>query len=173
MRRGNDGKVYFYGSVSEQEHGPAFHNPQNGKIAVYSMREDGFISLATENPKQTASVITREKLWQSGELHINLKAKKATLGVFVTDDSEMVEGNVLGFARPIEGYRHEDCVPFSGDSTDWAPEYKSGKKIEELKGKTLVFELRLEDGEVYSLSGDYTDLFNTQAARYRYLNVLP
>lgn len=173
MRKGGDGKVYFYGSVSEQEHGPAFHNPQNAKIVTYSMREDGFISLVTEKPKETSSIITREKLWEGGELHLNLKAKRATVGVFVTDDSELVEGNLLGFARPIEGYTHEDCIPLSGDLTDWVPKFKDGRKIDELSGKTLVFELRLEEGEVFSLSGDYIDLFNTQAARYRYLNVLP
>ena len=35
------------------------------------------------------------------------------------------------------------------------------------------FELRFEEGEVFSLSGDYTDVFNTEAARYRQFGILP
>lgn len=173
MRKGNDGNIYFYGSASELEHGSAFHQPGTGKILVHKMRNDGFVSLSTENAQETSSVATREKVWHSGEIHFNLKAKKATVAVYVSDESEFVNGNVLGIAKPIDGYTHDDCIAFSGDCTDWVPKYKSGKRINDLSGETLVFELRFEDGEVFSLSGDYTDVYNTQAARYRKYGVLP
>ena len=39
--------------------------------------------------------------------------------------------------------------------------------------QTLVFEIKFEDGELYSLSGDYIDAFNTEAVRYRKLGILP
>lgn len=39
--------------------------------------------------------------------------------------------------------------------------------MSELVGQTLVFELRFEDGEVFSFGGDYTDLFNVEGAVYR------
>jgi len=168
-----DGSVNLYASASELEHGPAFHNPGKGSFFIYNMRKDGFISLCTEDPQKTASLITREKVWHSGELCVNLKAKKATVAVYVSDESEHVSGNVLGIAKPLDGYGHEDCIPFEGDCTEWIPQYKTGKKVDDLKGKTIVFELRLLDGEVFSISGDYTDLFNTQAARYRRFGILP
>ena len=120
-----------------------------------------------------SAVATREKVWHEGEVHLNIKAKNATVAVYVSDESEMVAGNALGSARPIDGYGHEDCISFSGDSVDWVPQYKSGKKIEELRGKTVVFEVKFEDGEIFSLSGNYTDVYNTQAARYRRFGVLP
>ena len=173
MLENRDGSINFYASASELEHGPAFRNPGTGKMFVYNMRKDGFISLCTENAHEDASVITREKIWHGGEIHFNLKAKKATVAVYISDESELVAGNVLGIAKPVEGYSHEDCIPFEGDSTDWVPEYKTGKRVDELKGKTLVFELKFSDGEVFSLSGDYTDVFNTQAAKYRRYGVLP
>lgn len=51
--------------------------------------------------------------------------------------------------------------------------YSTGKKISDLCGKTLVFELKFLNGEVYSFAGDFTDVYNTQGARYRKFGVLP
>ena len=173
MKIHDDGNVYFYASASELEHGPAFSKPGTGKILICKMRRDGFISLSTQDKEKTSSVATREKVWHGGEVHLNMKANNATVAVYVSDESEFVEGNVLGIANPVDGYGHEDCILFSGDSIDWVQQYKSGKKIEELSGKTIVFEVKFEDGEVFSLSGNYTDVYNIQAARYRKFGVLP
>jgi hypothetical protein len=104
---------------------------------------------------------------------VNLVAQHATVAVYISDESELVSSNVLGIARPLPGYTHEDCIPFSGDSRDFCPVYKSGKTLDELIGKTIVFEIRFTDGTLYSISGDYTDVFNTQAARYRKLGIMP
>ena len=173
MQRGADGNIYLYGSASRLVHGSAFEQPGTGKILIHKLRNDGFLSLASENPQKISSVITREKIWHGGELHVNLKAKRATLAVYISDESQLVGDNVLGMSKPLDGFSHDDCIAFSGDSTDWVPEYKSKKEIRSLSGKTLVFELRFQDGEVFSLSGDYTDVSNTQAARYRKYGVLP
>lgn len=81
--------------------------------------------------------------------------------------------NVLGIANPVKGYSHDDCVPFEGDCKDWIPQYKNGKTVAQLSKKTIVFEIKFEDGELYSLFGDYTDVYNTEAARYRKFGVLP
>ncbi len=171
--RCEDGSVNFYASASEYEHGPAFSNPGTGKIFVFNMKKDGFITLATEDNEKEACVATREKIWHGGEISYNLKAKMATVAVYITDESEMLAGNIGGVARPLDGYGHNDCIPFSGESDNWIPKYKSGKRIDDLKGKTIVFEIKFKDGEIYSLSGDFTDAYNTQAARYRHLGVLP
>lgn len=168
-----DGSINFYVPASELEHGPAFRNPGTGNMLIYNMRKDGFICLSTQEQGKEASVITREKVWHGGEAHINIKANKATVAVYTSDELEKEYGNVYGKATPLEGYSHDDCVPFEGDSTDWVPEYKSGRTLDELKDKTLVFEIRFTDGELYSLSGEYTDVFNTQGARYRKFGVLP
>ena len=173
MVRFDDGSINLYGSASELEHGPAFHEPGKGKMFVYKMREDGFVSLKTENKEEVSVVATREKVWHGGEIHLNIKAKDATVAIYITDEEEEVTGNVLGFARSIPGYTHEDCIAFNGDSTDWVPEFKNGKKIDDLKGKTIVFEIKFYDGEIFSLSGDFTDVYNTEGARYRKFGVLP
>ena len=173
MMQQENGDIYLYGSASKLVHGPAFHEPGTGTIFVYRLREDGFIALASEDETTPSRVITREKAWHGGELHLNLSAKHATVAVYVSDESDLVSGNVLGISKPIPGYSHEDCIPFSGDSTNFVPQYKNGNLIDSLKGKTLVFEIVFTDGKLYSLSGDYTDVSNTQGARYRKFGVLP
>ena len=69
--------------------------------------------------------------------------------------------------KPLEGFGHGDCVPFSGDSTDWTPVFAGGRNIDELKGRTLVFELRVRGGSVYSISGNGELMFNVAAERFR------
>ena len=168
IQRPDDENIILYTSASELEHGPAFRNPGSGRIFTYTLRADGFISLSTENPDEPSILATREKLWHGGDLHINLKADVATLAVFYADDL-----NTLAFNKPYPGMTHEDCIEFSGDEISWTPKYKSGKSFEELRGKTVIFELKMKNGEVFSLSGDCTDIYNTQAARYRKHGTLP
>lgn len=166
-----NGDIYLYASSSEKEHGPAFREPGTGKILIFRLREDGFVSLKTADTSKESVIATREKIWHSGELHVNLKAKRATLAVYTTQSQD--EGlNILGTASPLEGYGHEDCIAFSGDCTDWIPKYKNGKLVSELAGKTLVFEIKFEDGKVYSFGGEYTDVFNVEGAVYRKHGVL-
>lgn len=165
--------IYFYASASEREHGPAFHEPGKGSIIVYVMRKDGFVSLCTLDKTAPSVVSTRECAWFSGEPSFNLKAKKATVAVYISDESEFVSGNTLGVARPLEGFSHDDCIPFEGDSTSWTPKFKSGRCVEELSGKTIILEVRFCDGELYSICGDFTLLYNTEAAKYRKFGALP
>ena len=129
--------------------------------------------LVTKDKSLPSTVATRELIWRGGELHLNLKAKRATVAVYSSSADEIVLGNVLGHTCPIQGMAHEDCIPFSGDSRDWIPTFKNGKRLGDFKGETLVIELRFEDGELYSLSGDYADAFNTEAARYRKFGIMP
>lgn len=168
-----DEDILLYGSASEQVHGPAFVHPGQGRLFVYRLRKDGFVALACEADGVPARVITREKIWNGGDVHLNIHAENVTVAVYETSESVSVTGNALGMAKPIEGYTAEDCIPFSGDSNDYIPTFKSGRTLSELVGKTLVFEIRYANGTLYSLSGDYTDAFNTEGCRYRRFGVLP
>ena len=173
MRQTADGSILMYGSASGKEHGPAFCQPGEGRILIHRLRQDGFVMLADEQTGVPATVTTREKVWQGGELHINLTAARATVAVYTSAGDEHTGTNVLDFSAPLDGYGHEDCLPFTGDSTDWVPAWRDGRGLAALVGQTLVFELRFEDGAVYAFAGDWVDVFNTQAARYRTFGVLP
>jgi hypothetical protein len=166
-----DGGINLYASASEKEHGPAFRKPGTGKILIFRLREDAFVSLRSKDASSESIVATREKIWHGGDLHVNIKARRATVAVYTTSTLDL-GCNLLGISEPLEGFSHEDCIPFCGDSTDWVPEYKSGKRVAELVGKTLVFEIKFEDGELFSLRGDYTDVFNVEGAVYRTYGVL-
>ncbi len=168
IQRADNGDILLYTAESELEHGPAFRNPGSGRIFVYKLRGDGFISLSSEDNEKESVLATREKIWNGGELSVNLRAEGATLAVFYADDY-----NTLAFNKPYPGMTHEDCIEFSGDSTAWTPKYKSGKSFEELYGKTVIFELKMRSGEVFSIFGDFTDIYNTQAARYRRWGTMP
>lgn len=163
-RIGND--ILLYATASEEEHGPAFSKPGTGRILIFRLREDGFISLSTDRHDEESVIATREKIWHGGDAHINLRAEHATLAVYSTR-GEAQDMNILGTAERLEGFTHEDCIAFSGDSTDWIPEYKSGRRLSELSGETVVLELKFKNGEVYSFGGDFTDIFNVEGAVYR------
>ena len=160
----DSGDIRFYAATSGYEHGPAFKNMGKGRIGVWQLPRDRFIGLTTKSADEPGVLDTRENIWDSGELHVNLSAKKATLAVYEVRDEAMWSMPFL-----IDGYSHEDCVPFSGDSTDWVPVFKNGKKLDELRGKTVMLEIKIEDGTIYSLSGDFTSVMNTEAVRYRQL----
>ena len=165
----DDGDLLIYGTSSEYEHGPAFRILGTGRLDVYRVRKDGFVALCTEKG-ESGSLILREQLWKSGEMHLNLKAAKATVAVRCTDHDP---GNCLSISEPIEGFTHEDCVPFSGDSKDWIPTWNGERSMKDLVGRTIVIEIRITDGEIYSMRGDFIDLYNTEAVRYRILGKLP
>lgn len=165
--RAENGDMLFYGTAAELEHGPVFREDVYAELQVHRLRKDGFVLLATEDDSRPSAIATREKIWQGGELHINLKARSATLEVRIAEEDDPDSPNLLGFSKPVGGYRHEDCIPFSGDSTDWTPRFKSGNTLSALAGKVLIFEIRFTSGEIYSLAGSCTDVFNIHAARYR------
>ena len=167
-QRLENGDILLYACTSSLEHGPAFRNPGNGSILVFRLRKDGFIGLATEKEDEYAVAATRENIWNGGALSVNIRAEEATAAIFVAEDE-----NTLAFTKPVEGMGHEDCIPFSGDSTEWVPEFKSGKTLDELCKKTIVIEIKYKNGELFSLSGDFVDCYNTQAARYRKYGRMP
>lgn len=170
----NDEDIYIYATASLLEHGPSWTaKGLNGRILVYKLRKDGFIKLETEDKTQESVVATRENAWHGGELNINIKAQKATIAVYQSDEVENMGMNFLGVSTLVEGYTHEDCIPFEGNLLNWTPEFKDGKCLDDLKGRVLSFEMKFSDGEIYSISGNMTPLFNVEAERYRQFKMLP
>lgn len=170
----NEDSVMIYACASKYEHGPGFHEKgANGYIFTYKLRKDGFIALESDDKDIESVVATRENAWHGGELHINLKAKKATVAVYTSNKTENKGMNLYGVCEVIEGYSHEDCIPFDGDSCDWIPRFKNGKTIDALSGKALAFEIKFTDGTIYSIYGDMTPLFNVEGERFRKFESLP
>jgi len=162
--------LYLYAAATELEHGPAFSGTDGrADILIFRLRKDGVIKLETEDNTKSSVLKTRENIWQGGEIHLNLKAQRATVALSESDESAYTGGA----CKPIAGFGHEDCIPFSGDAVDWVPIFQSGKKTADLKGKTVSIEVKFEDGELYSISGDYIPVMNVEAAVYRKYGRLP
>ncbi len=184
-----DGEIRIAAAATRLEHGTAFKdlggadvqeyrqdapdctaaNTVSGRsgIHIYRLRRDGFVCLATDGDIP-GTLLTREMLWQGGEVQVNLTAAHATLAVY----ESAVAGDAFGHGTPVPGYGHEDCVPFSGDDTAWQPSW-DGKGLDALVGRTLSLELRLTDGRVYALRGDCLPMCNTDAMRWRLFGAVP
>lgn len=124
------------------------------------------MGLRTENRNEESVVAFRQMVWHGGPLHVNLNAARATVALFGTK-------RVWGGAEPINGFGHDDCVPLEGNHADWTPVWRGGHTPEELAGRVIVAEIRFADGTLYSISGDMTPVFATQANRYLAGGILP
>lgn len=171
MLTDENGDLLVYGAATRLEHGPGFRVKNGSAIHVYKVRKDGFVCLKSENAAEASNVATRENIWHAGELHINLKAEHATVAIYEAT-GEGVD-NINGECKLVAGYDHSDCVPFSGDCTNWIPTFKSGKTVNEFAGKTIVIEVRFTNGALYSIYGDCTPIMNVEAGYYRKFGTLP
>lgn len=165
--REESGNILIWCAVSKKVHGEGFGPEPDGILCALRLREDGFIRLDTETSGEGILAL-RECIWNGGELSVNLVCKHATMAVYETLDFD-----VLGRAHPIEGYAHEDCIPFTGDSKNWLPVFRDGKRLSALAGRTLIFEFRMMDGSMYSVTGDCVPLMNVPGARFRTFGIIP
>lgn len=169
-----DRSLCIYAGATELEHGPAFQRPDTRtSLLTCRLRKDGFIRLSTADANAVSTVATRECIWHGGESHWNLRADRATVAVYESGDVKCVDMNILGYCKPVAGFSHGDCIPFSGDSTDWIPRYRGGRNVASLTGHVLCFEIRFENGDFYSFSGNATFVFNVEGERYRQTGRLP
>ena len=153
LRIDKDGSILLYASGTPHEHG--HFKDEGASIGVFRLREDGFICLKAEGEGRLR---TRETLLQ-GSFRINLQAEEATCALFYSKD------------HPVPGFTHEDCEPFSGDSTAWVPQFKGD--LTELYGKVVNIEVKLKNGRIYGITGDFMKLMNTEADRYNKFGILP
>ena len=161
MLRDKDGSVLIYVNASRLEHGTDGEKMiGNAAVKILRLREDGFIRLTARGAEQGV-VALRDTLWQGGPLRINLQAEHATCAIY--------KFNTKGRETWLS---HEDCVPFSGDSTCWIPQWKNGS-TDDLEGKMVIIEVRLQEGSLYSIAYDGLPLMNQEAGRYLRSGIVP
>lgn len=159
--RENDGSLLLYVCANHCQHGtPPEQMMGNACIKVLRLRKDGFIRLTTSGSEEGVLAL-RETCLQGDNLKINLCAKHATCAIYKYDTN----GKELWFS-------HEDCIPFSGDATDWTPQWHNGS-LADLRGKLINIEVRLQDGSLYSIRYDGIPLMNQQSVRYFRDGTLP
>lgn len=157
--RDAEGRLTLLAACCTHEHGH-FRSPEGCAIIPYRLREDGFVRLHTDGE---GTLCTNTLLFGGGALTVNLKAARATCALY----SRTGENTYA----VIPGYDHGDCVPFSGDSTAWEPDF--GRSLGELKGRILLAELRITGGDVYAVAGDFTPMQYLDCIRYDWRGCLP
>ena len=154
-----DDFIYIIGSYSNREHGEFYPMELCSGVRIYRTPKDRLLALETSG--EPGVLALREAVWHGGRLLWNLKAEKATMAIYDHTGEKCLVAS------------HEDCIPFSGDSIAWEPRWKNRENLDDLIGKLLVFELKLENGSVWTLSGDYTLLQTTEAFRYQHSGIVP
>ena len=146
----------IYSSASKGEHAQFRADPSSGQgsILLHELRKDGFVYL--EPPGGTGEFTTKWILWGGGEASINVDAPDGEILVQVTDH--------LG--NQIEGYTYADCEAFHGDSIGWTPAWRDGKNLSALAGRVIKLGVRVANGRVYALRGDYRFITMPQARNY-------
>lgn len=154
-----DDDVYFYADRSIHRHGKGFREPFGSNISTYTSKKDRYVSLKTNGNKE-GRLITREYLYGGGSIYLNYKAKKISLAIL-----EAKGGDVFSNGEVVTGYDHIDSHLPSGDYV--SIELKYPKPLDELKGHIIMIEFLIEEGEIYSISGELKPLMGTEAAYHR------
>ena len=66
----------------------------------------------------------------------------------------------------IEGYAFDDCTPCRTDSLCWEPVWGDGRRFADLRGRAVELRLEMENGRLYSFSGDFEKLTAKEGMRY-------
>ncbi len=151
MLRRADGSVLIYVNACRLEHGTAPEKMLgNAAVKILRLRKDGFIRLAAHG-KEEGIIALRDSYLENGSLSINILADHATCAIYK-----------FGTCGTETWLSHDDCIPFSGDATNWTPQWRNGS-VEALKGKLVNIEVRLRDGAIYSIAYDGLPLMNHEA----------
>lgn len=142
-----DNRLLFGGMVTWTEHGMDIgHAPEEWKnkpyrVYMYDMRLDGFAYLRTR--ARNGFIRTKSVVPQGGEMTINVR----------TNASGNVKVAVLDEAndKPIPGFALEDSVPITGDHLFAKVRWRDRENLDELKGKRVLIEVRVREGELYAL----------------------
>lgn len=164
VRQEADGTVYITAAASTLEHG-YFGVPGSGSIVTYRLRRDGFVYL--EPAGGEGRLCTRCMYYEGGGFGINIECPNGTATCALYDDDV-----VHPFRKPMEGFGHDDCIPFTGDSDFWTPQFKN-RDIEQLKGRCFMLEIKLKSGRLYSLRGNFINMMATEVFRFHSHGDLP
>ncbi len=152
----DDGTILIYGGAYEKEHA---HFWEASSVFTAKLREDGFVSLAAG---EEAGMICTRPIVLLGDIDLNVFCPEGVMSCAVYGR----DGKTI-----IEGFTHDDFDKFTGDSTHFVPTWK-GKTVAELKDKGVCLEIKLTNGKLFAISGDFVPLTFHEAARYEKFGIM-
>ncbi len=155
IQNADDGTILIYASATPHEHGS--FNREGASIVVYRLREDGFICLRAE---REARIVSRQLLWKEGRLMVNCDTDDIAVGILNAE------------SKPVEGFGCSDCTMRRTDPAHLTPSFAGGD-VTDFAGKVITLEIRWKGGSLYSFSGDFINMMNTEAWRFQKFGILP
>jgi len=142
-------QLYFYfgawSGISPQKGEDIY---AGGSTGVAMLRRDGFASMEgpptaippLEPAKEVGTLTTRAVIFSGRHLFINAKMIRSELRVELLDAD----------GRVVEPFSLANCVPFTGNATKHAVEWRQGADLHALAGKPVRFRFQLTGGQLYS-----------------------
>lgn len=148
-------------AITANEHGHQGYDDTAG-AATFTLGKGRAIGLEAQSG--WAYVRTRGLVLKSGKFSVNIEVPHGTAMARLMDESS---GSVF------PGFDFADCIPFVGDSFEWAPEWRN-KDYSVIIGKPVSLEIKYCNGLIYKIEGDFTLFFTTmQIRRYLKNGILP
>ena len=108
-------------------------------MCMARLRMDGFVSL--KGGIEWGSVLTKPIEVSGDNLHVNADSWRGRVLVEVMD---------AGSGEPIDGYTKNNCIAAMVDSIDERVEWRGGRELKELAGRTVRLRFHLWQSELYS-----------------------
>lgn len=149
-----ENRIVFCATPSWGEHGREVKDIPEGYNApltyLYDMRLDGFVYLKTR--AQQGLIKTKTVISQGGELNINFRTTSTGhIKVAVLDGTQKADT----FGKPLPNYTLEDAIPATGDELFGKISWKNRNNLDELKGKPIMLQVQVREGELYALRFPY------------------
>jgi hypothetical protein len=146
-----DSRLLFCAMVTCMDHGTGIGNTPAERMRtlcrtyLYQLRLDGFAYLKTR--ARQGWIHTKAVQTRGGELKVNAR----------TTPSGYVKAAVLDPAtfEPIPDYTLEDALPLTGDELFGTVRWRERGNLDELKGRSVILEVHVREGELYALRFPY------------------
>ena len=112
---------------------------------LYDLRPDGCVYLKTR--ARWGHIRTRALLIEGEDLTLNTRT-------LPTGEVKLQALDPDGY-EPIPGFTLEECVPITGDHLAAPVRWRERDGLGELKGKPVLLEVHVREGELYALRCDY------------------
>ena len=132
----------YYGGFARL-HQPGFKSAGDSGICLATLRPDGFVSV--DAGPDGGYMLTKPFRYPGGKLHVNARtASDGFLRIAVREGEGVRDGEWPA------GWRFQDSIPWTGDSTDATPAWKNGQSLDAFPTGILRLHFWMENAELYS-----------------------
>ena len=145
-------ELRIYSTGTRSDHSGKGEIPKGQKrsaMVMHTLRPDGFMYL--ENYAGEGSIMTKEFDLKEGNLSVNVSAPIGEVRAQVYVQKNVLPGEGPPTQKVAKGFSADECLPFTGDTLNWKPTWRSGKKLDELVGETVRIEILFDRARLYSI----------------------